>query len=212
MKINDSLYQVDDVLGNPTLIVAPDYLTVVDTGVPGSDGKIIALVESLGRKPSDIRQILITHSDGDHIGGLPALVAATGARVIAQAVEAEVIAGRRPARSGQLFANPVPVAQIVKEGDVLDLHGGIRVVETFGHTVGHISYYLIAHDLLVTGDCLVNSEGLSGSRPQYTYDAAQAAATVHKLARLGPGSLAFGHGAPIIGGAPALLKELAANL
>ncbi|MBI5879446.1 MAG: MBL fold metallo-hydrolase [Chloroflexi bacterium] len=212
MKIDDTLYQVDDALGNPTLIIAPDYLTLVDTSVPGIEGKVLALIESLGRQPGDLKHILITHSDGDHIGSLPALVAATGARVYAQALEAEVIGGARPARSGKVVDTPTTVSQIVKEGDLLPLHGGIRVIETFGHTVGHISYYLVAHDLLITGDCLVNTEGLGGSRPQYTFNAAQAVASVKKLAALGPGSLAFGHGAPIIGGAAAQLRALAATL
>ncbi len=212
MKINDTLYQVDDVLGNPTLIVAPDYLTLVDAGVPNCEGKIFAQIEVLGRKRTDLQHILITHSDGDHIGSLPALVAATNARVYAQMLEAEVIAGKRPARSGQTVATPVVVSQIVKEGDELPLHGGIRVIETFGHTVGHVSYYLVAQDLLITGDCLVNGEELGGSRPQYTYNAAQAVASVKKLAQLGPSSLVFGHGAPITGGAAAQLRALAATM
>src|SRR5512143_629842 len=211
MKINDTVYQVDDVLGNPTLIVAPDYLTLVDAGVPGVDGKIFAQIEALGRKRADLKHILITHSDGDHIGSLPALVAATGARVYAQALEAEVISGKRPARSGTTVAAPVTVTQIVKQGDVIDLHGGIHVIETFGHTVGHVSYFLVAQNLLIAGDCIVHDAAIGGSRPQYTYDAAQAVASVKKLAQLGPDSIAFGHGAPIIGGAAAQLRALAAT-
>jgi len=212
MKITDTIYQVDDVMGGPTLLVGDDYLTLVDTGVPNSEGKIFALIESLGRKPGDLKHVLITHSDGDHIGSLPALIEAVGAGVYAQAFEAEVIEGKRKSRGGQIVAKPVGVSQVVKEGDVLPLHGGIRVVETFGHTVGHVSYYLIAPRLLICGDCMANTEGLSGSPPQYTYDKAQAAASVKKLAALSPDSLVFGHGAPIVGGAAEKLKVLAETL
>lgn len=76
MKITDTVYQVDDVMGGPSLLVSDDYLSLVDTGVPNSEGKIFALIESLGRKRGDLKHILITHSDGDHIGSLPALVEA----------------------------------------------------------------------------------------------------------------------------------------
>src|SRR5438045_3187844 len=143
MKITETIYQVDDVLGSPALVLGDDYLTLVDAGVPNSEDKILALVESLGRKPADVKHILITHADGDHIGALPAMVAATGATVYAQREEAEVIQGTRKSRGGQMVATPVEVQQIVRGGDVLPIHGGIQVVETFGHTSGHVSYYLL---------------------------------------------------------------------
>jgi glyoxylase-like metal-dependent hydrolase (beta-lactamase superfamily II) len=215
MKITDSIYQVDEVFGGTFLLVAADYLSLVDTGVPNNEGKIFALVESLGRKPSDLKHILLTHSDGDHIGSLPALVSASGAtgtQVYAQAIEAEVIEGKHKSRGGQMVANPVTVQHVVKEGDTLPLHGGIRVVETFGHTIGHVCYWLASENLLFTGDCLVNTEGLSSSRPQYTYNTEQAIATVKKLAQLAPASLCFGHGNPIIGNAATQLQQLAASL
>jgi glyoxylase-like metal-dependent hydrolase (beta-lactamase superfamily II) len=212
MKITGTVYQVDDVVGNPGLIVAGGYLTLVDAGVPNSEAQVFALIESLGRKRTDLKHILITHSDGDHIGALPAIVAATGARVYAGRHEAEIIEGNRKTRGGQIVATPVKVDQIVKDGDLLPLHGGIRVVESFGHTLGHVCFYLTGERLLFTGDCLNNASGLTGSPPQYTADAETAAATVKKLAALAPDSLAFGHGPAIVGGAAAQLKALAKTI
>lgn len=212
MKITTTVYQVDDVTGNPGLIVGDTHLTLVDAGLPGDEGKILALIQALGRTPADVKHILITHSDRDHIGALPEIVAATGARVYAQRDEAEVIEGKRKSRGGQMARLPVKVEQIVKEGDVLPLHGGIRVIETFGHTMGHVCYYLLAEKLLFTGDCLQNINGLGGSLPQYTADAALANATVRKLAALGPQVLAFGHGPAIVDDAAARLRALAEAL
>lgn len=208
MKITDTIYQVDDVFGGTFVLVGEQYLSLVDTGVPGSEGKVFALIESLGRKPGDLKHILLTHSDGDHIGCLPALVEATGAAVYAQRDEAEVIAGTRQSRGGSFVQKPVKVSRVVAEGDVLALHGGIQVIESFGHTVGHVCYYLLSEKALIVGDCLVNLEGLSGSIPKYTYNAEQAVATVKKLAALGPDSLCFGHGPAIVGGAAAALALL----
>ena len=209
MKITDSIYQVDDVMGGPTVIVTGDEVALVDTGVPNSEEKILGLIESLGHKRSALKHILLTHSDPDHIGSLPSLVAATKARVYAQRDEAEVIEAKRPSRGGWTPAMPVTVDQIVKEGDVLPIHGGIRVIESFGHTLGHVSYYVLDEDLLIAGDCLNNSAGLGGSPSQYTANPDQARLTVEKLAALGADSMSFGHGEPFVGGAREKLKAVA---
>ncbi len=212
MKITNTVYQVDNVQGGPSVIVSDGYLTLVDAGVPDSEAPIFALIEALGRKPADVKHILITHSDRDHIGALAALVAATGAKVYAQRDEAEVIEGKRKSRGGQMVAAPVKVDQVVKEGDLLPLHGGVRVVESFGHTLGHVCYYLLSERLLFTGDCMTNTDGLTGSLPQYTADADLAKATVKKIAALAPDSLAFGHGPAVVGGAATQLKVLAETI
>ena len=208
MKITNTVYQVDDVTGTPSLIIGDQYLTLIDAGVPGCEVKIFAAIESLGRTPTDLKHILITHSDRDHIGALPEIVAATGAKVYGQRDEAEVTEGKRKTRGGQMVTKPVKVDQIVKEGDVLPLHGGVRVVEAFGHTLGHVCYYLLSEKLLFTGDCMTNTNGLTGSLPQYTANPDLAKATVRKIAALAPDSLAFGHGPAIVGGAAAQLKAL----
>ena len=207
MKITDSIFQVDDVMGGPTVIVSADEVTLVDTGLPGNDDKILAFIEALGHKRGALKHILLTHSDGDHIGSLPALAAASGARVYAQREEADVIEGKHKSRGGQMVQTRVTVDQVVKEGDVLPIHGGIRVVESFGHTTGHVSYHVLAEDVLIAGDCLNNTNGLSGSQPQYTADPEQAKKTVGKLAELGADSICFGHGPAIVGGAREKLKK-----
>ncbi|MCA1554386.1 MAG: MBL fold metallo-hydrolase [Chloroflexi bacterium] len=214
MKITEGVYQVDDVPGGPAVLVADGYVSVVDTGVPNSEGKILALIESLGRQPRDVNHILITHSDPDHIGSLPALVEATGATVYAQRDEAEVIQGTRPSRGGQVVTKPVEVEQMVRDGDVLPIHGGIQVVESFGHTTGHVCYYLLEQKLLLVGDCMVNADGLQGSYLHYTANMEQANDTVKKLAALlpPPELLVFGHGAPMVGGATEQIKRLADSL
>ena len=208
-RVTDTVHQLDELVGGPTLLIGADGLVLVDTGVPGSEDAILASLESLGRERRELRHILITHADGDHVGSLPALVEATGAEVSAQSLEAEVIEGKRPARSGQVVEKPVSVDRIVAEGDVLSLGGGIRVVETFGHTAGHISYVLSDERVLLAGDALNNLEGLAGSMPQYTLDPDRAREAVRKLAALEPDTICFGHGPPIVGGAAGQLRALA---
>jgi glyoxylase-like metal-dependent hydrolase (beta-lactamase superfamily II) len=210
MRVSDSVVQVES-MGGPTLLLGEGYVTLVDAGMPGEEDAILAALADAGRKSEEIRQILITHSDVDHIGGLPKMVAATGARVYAQAIEADVIEGRRPSRGGQMF-EPTPVDEIVEDGDLLPFHGGVHVISTFGHTIGHVSYYLPAEGVLIAGDCVGNAEGLAGSRPQSTYDTGQAHETLRKLAALAPATVCFGHGPPLVGDAAEQLRTLADRL
>jgi glyoxylase-like metal-dependent hydrolase (beta-lactamase superfamily II) len=209
--IPGGIYHLDELVGGPTLLVDADSLTLVDAGLPDVEESIFAAIESLGRTRDELRRVLITHADPDHVGSLPAIVAATGAAVYAGEGEAPVVEGKQPSRSGQTFPS-VPVERRLAPGETMPLHGGIEVVATFGHTLGHVSYYLPAAGVLLAGDCLVNVDGLAGSMPQYTADAGQAREAVKALAALCPRTICFGHGPSIVGDAAEQLRALAATI
>ena len=156
MKIADNIFLVPGVVANPYILVDSDGLTVIDTGLPGSQKKILAYITSLGKTARDVKRILLTHSDLDHVGGLAALQKLTGARTYASQVEANAIAAGRASRqinpSGIslrrvmfsllrpfMKASPFQVDEILVDGQVLPVLGGLRVIETKGHTPGHIS-------------------------------------------------------------------------
>jgi glyoxylase-like metal-dependent hydrolase (beta-lactamase superfamily II) len=225
MKILDSLHQVDGVNAGAFLLVGEDGLTLVDAGVPNAAPKILSTVQTLGYRPADLKRILLTHSDMDHVGGLPALVNASGAQTYAQTYEAMVIAGREPPRGvkgpmGLLFRllspffklQTVQVDHVVQGGDELPLHGGIFVVTSPGHTRGHVCYYWGAQKVLFVGDALVHGKQLKPSAPMFTWDIAQMQASIKQLAELDVDVLCFGHGKPVIGGAQAQLRQLAVTL
>jgi hydroxyacylglutathione hydrolase len=83
--------------------------------------------------------ILNTHWHPDHAGGNAELKAATGAQVVGPA-EVERIS---------------PVDRVVSDGDVVEL-GQTRftVMETGGHTLGHVSYFDPADQIAFVGDTL----------------------------------------------------------
>ena len=209
-KVSDSVYHLPEVHGGPTILLGDDVV-LVDTGVPGSETAILAAVEELGRTAGDVTDIVITHADGDHVGGLAALVEATGATVWASAQEADVIEGRAPARSGDVQRR-ASVGRRFEPGETLPLHGGIETHDTHGHTVGHVSLLLPAERILIAGDALNNRAGIGGSSPEYTADPADARAAVAALAALRPDTIVFGHGPSIVGGAAAQLEALDASL
>ena len=107
MEILPNVHLIPNIVANPYLLVDPDGLTLIDAGLPGSHRKILRYMASLGYAPADLKRILITHADFDHVGGLAALKAASGARVFASLVEAQAMAeGTPPARSNPAANSP----------------------------------------------------------------------------------------------------------
>lgn len=101
-------------------------------------GPILDALDARGWRLTDI---LLTHHHGDHIDGVPALVAATAARVIG----AEADAHRLP-----------PLSQAVRPGEVLQVCGAaVEVIDVPGHTVGHVAFHFPQDRLIFTGDSLM---------------------------------------------------------
>ena len=207
-SISDTVYHLPEIVGGPTILVG-DSVVVVDTGIPGSEAAILAAVGELGRSAADVTDVVITHADGDHVGGLAALVARTGATVWAATHEADVIEGLAPARGGDVKRS-ASVDRRFEPGDMLPLHGGIDTYDTHGHTRGHVSLFLPDAAILIAGDALNNRDGrgLSGSPPQNTADPDDARVAVSTLAALHPNTIVFGHGPSIVGGAADQLAAL----
>ena len=88
-----------------------------------------------------LSDILVTHHHADHTGGIAELKQRHGCRVVAPHAEAaricrtkiDVVSGKREVRVGALRG---------------------RVLETPGHTAGHISYFFPADKLAFVGDTL----------------------------------------------------------
>ena len=209
-KVSDGVYHLEDIVGGPTILLA-EHVAIVDTGVPGSEEAILAAIAELGRPASDVRDIVITHADGDHVGSLAALAALTHATVWAGTDEADVIEGRTPGRGGDVRRSGA-VDRRFTPGETVPLHGAIETVDTRGHTRGHVSLLLLPERILIAGDALNNHSELTGSPPEHTADPAQAREAVRTLAALRPKAIVFGHGPSIVEDAAARLEALDESL
>lgn len=213
MEILPDLHRVSGVIGNPHLIVDPDGLTLVDAGIMHSHRRILAAIKRLGHSPRHLRRVVITHSDGDHVGSLVPLVVISGAAVYASAVEAAALASGRPSRDLNLpgawrllyslirpfmKVKPFGAAQVIKEGDVLPAMGGLLVVETPGHTPGHLSFFAPLTGVLFAGDSIAYRDGrMRKPFAITTWNEALALESLRKQAALRPRIVCLGHG-PII--------------
>jgi glyoxylase-like metal-dependent hydrolase (beta-lactamase superfamily II) len=213
MEIIPGLHRITGVMGNPHLIIDPDGLTLVDAGTAGSRRRILGAIKQLGYAPEQLRRILITHADGDHVGAVAALVALSGARVYASAVEADAMAAGRPSRELRLpglwrvlhrlaqpllRVQPFGDAEIIREGDVLPALGGLHVIETPGHTPGHLSFFAPAAGVLFAGDSIAYRNGRMRKAFTLTvWNEALAWESLRKQAALRPAIVCLGHG-PVV--------------
>ena len=171
------------------LIEEGGELTAVDAGLPGFRGHLDKDIRAIGRHLSDVAAVVLTHSDADHTGVVPALQEA-GARVLIHEQDEDTL--RRPrqktgdasprhiipylrqptlwrvlahmTRLGGARPPKVEGAETFADGAVLDVPGAPRVVHTPGHTPGHCVILFERHGALFVGDALCTWNPLTGAR------------------------------------------------
>ncbi len=223
MKINPNIYIVPGVVGNSYLLLDGDGLTLIDTGIPGSAIKILNFIKRLGFGKRDLNRILLTHADWDHAGSLAALKRATEARVYASMYEARAVASGRFPRSLKtddiflkpIFAmaeflgrvSPAHVDEHLSDGQVLPVLDGLFVVDTKGHTPGHMSFFAPSAGILFSGDSILSrKDKLVGSHGSVTWNQGKADASVIKQLALRARIICSGHGAVVMDGLTRFLK------
>jgi glyoxylase-like metal-dependent hydrolase (beta-lactamase superfamily II) len=144
-------------------ILAGETLTLIDTGVAGCEETIFAYIRSIGRKPSEISLIILTHAHPDHIGAARAVQQVTGCTIMAHPAERAWIEDvdlqnrERPVPGfPKLVGGPVQVDHELEDGDVIDPDGTegyeMQVFHTPGHSAGSISLLLPGERALFCGD------------------------------------------------------------
>jgi glyoxylase-like metal-dependent hydrolase (beta-lactamase superfamily II) len=208
-------------------------VTLVDAGLPGQLPEIKAGLEALGLGLRDVRRLLLTHQDLDHIGSADAVVKASGAVVFAHEADVPYIQGEKPLlkldagryearlqglpdeqkqRVRAILASPprVRVQTVLRGGEELPFHGGIVVIPTPGHTPGHVCYYMKSQNLLLAGDAMRVEEGsLIGPSPMATPDMRSAVASLKNLLPFTIDSVLCYHGGPVSRDVAVRLRELA---
>jgi glyoxylase-like metal-dependent hydrolase (beta-lactamase superfamily II) len=185
---------------HPTLIWDNETIILVDTGYPGQMPLIREAMLKAAVPLDKLNKIIITHQDIDHIGSLPSILkdSMQSIEVLANEVEKPYIEGvkkllrmtpetiaRAEANLPEsmpiewrkafiaLLKNPphAPVDTIVTDGEELPYCGGITVINTPGHTPGHISLYHKPSKTLIAADALIVKDGqLQGPVPEYALD------------------------------------------
>ena len=220
MKIADGIYQVEGVNCNVYLAEDGDKLILIDTGLPRSDKKILKAIKELGRKPEDVTTIIITHFHIDHIGSLKKMKQATNAKVAAHELDADYIAGTRPAPKPKnlmikalnsvMKADPVDLNIKLKDNDKV---GRLTVVFTPGHSEGSISLYDSERKVMFVGDAVRFMDGkMQGPPERFTSDPQKGEESIGHLATFDFDIMLSGHGQPLMSEASKKVKEFYSTL
>jgi hydroxyacylglutathione hydrolase len=186
----------------------------VDAGTKGSAKRQIKALHG-----HTVGAHALTHAHVDHAGGSRRLVDAFDVPLwVGERDRADVESGRPAAPEtwarpmvARLRYEPVPVARSLREGD--DIGHGFTVLETPGHSDGHVAFWREGDRTLVLGDVFLNMHllttipGLHEPPRIFTRDPQRNRDSARRLAALEPELALFGHGPPLRD--PAALKAFA---
>lgn len=192
-------WRVDFAYVSAYVLVRAREAALVDCGLGSRVDAIGAVLGAAGTGWDRVRHVLITHVHTDHHDGLT--------EVAARAPGAAIYAGAADSRSIQ----DVSGRQVRPVTDGEEVFG-LRMVETPGHTPGHLAVFDTDSRVLVAGDAISNTiDGLQGPMSDFSGDMRTAEESVRKLAALEPEVILFGHGPPVQQDAAAQLRRLASS-
>jgi hydroxyacylglutathione hydrolase len=144
-----------------TLIIFGNRITLVDTGVRGSEKAIFRYIQENGRKIEDIETIILSHSHPDHIGSAAVIKDLTGCRVLSHEAEADWIKDidlqnrERPVPGFfTLVDRPTEVDEYLAGGQVIRLADNLNalIIHSPGHSRGSLNILFIEDRILFTAD------------------------------------------------------------
>jgi glyoxylase-like metal-dependent hydrolase (beta-lactamase superfamily II) len=144
-------------------ILLGEKICLIDAGVMRTAPLLLDYLKQIGRSPSEISMVLLTHAHPDHIGGCLAIKNTSSAFFFAHPADKPWIEDvekqyrERPILNFfELVGGPVPVTRELKEGNTVSWEKGktIRVLETPGHSLGSISFFFEEEEGLFTGDAI----------------------------------------------------------
>jgi glyoxylase-like metal-dependent hydrolase (beta-lactamase superfamily II) len=171
------------------LVEADGRFTAVDAGLPGFKKSLDSDLGAVGASFDTLDALILTHSDGDHIG-LARTLQDSGVRVLIHSADDVTLRKPRPKggdaspintvrelwrpsflrfiasmlASGGGRIHGVEGAETFAAGETLDVPGRPKVIATPGHTPGHCAFHFEDHGALFVGDAMCTFNPITGSR------------------------------------------------
>jgi glyoxylase-like metal-dependent hydrolase (beta-lactamase superfamily II) len=170
------------------LLEQGDQVTLIDAGLSGYRSTLEPALAEMGRSIEDVKAIVLTHADPDHVGFAGELQRTRGIPVYVHRADSQRTRegklkrtdgspldmlrmlghprSRRALRhmiaNGGARQSKVPEVIAFEDGDELDVPGGLRAIHTPGHTEGHCVLYAPSQDALFVGDAMNNIDIITG--------------------------------------------------
>lgn len=182
---------------------------LIDAGIRSSSNIILNAIKN---KP--IAKHVLTHAHADHQGSSKVICETLHIPLLCSELEKEA------AENGNVifeYPNPnhiiskfqnkfwagkgYPVSQTIKGGDSI---AGFTIIETPGHSSGHLSFFREKDGVLIVGDVMTNMNllttavGLHEPPNLFTANQELNRESIKKLALLKPKILCFGHGPVLV--------------
>lgn len=208
-EVAEGVRRVDDGIVNWYLVEDGDRIALIDAGFPAHWSMLTSALEALGRSPSDVAAVVLTHAHVDHLGFAERARRECGAEILVHAAEQRLAespttvakSARSPLRylnhgaTRRLFLQAAlaraPLAKGVaktttfNDGEVLEwVPGRPRAIHTPGHTDGHCALHLPERGVLFSGDALVTRDPYTGATGPRTVAAAATKDPAQALASL----------------------------
>lgn len=236
-EVADGVHRITHANVNCYLVEDDDGVTLVDAGLPSMWPMLLAALEERGRRPDEVRALVLTHAHFDHVGfarraqrewDLPVHGHPADARLAAHPYRYRSERNRflypfshprslpllgRMAAAGALAVRGVHGLRTLETGIPLAVPGRPVAVHTPGHTDGHCVLDLPERDAVLSGDALVTLDPYTGRRgPQIvaaaaTQDTAVALSSLDAVADTGARTVLPGHGERWTQGAEAAARH-----
>ena len=216
MKIVDNIHHLECPFNTPTkglwrpgyftgaTVILGEGITLIDCGVESSPEEVIfPYIKTLGRNPSEITHVILTHGHGDHFGGIGAIRKVAKVKLCvhegdSKTMEDPLLGNRQShARFPSLYplrnsSSPGLKADIVfKDGDSFDLSGHkLEIVKAPGHSAGSVCIADRQAGVFISGDSI---QGRGAIRPLLAYSAIEYVNSMNRLIGKDIKTLLLGH-------------------
>ncbi|MBN2169095.1 MAG: MBL fold metallo-hydrolase [Actinobacteria bacterium] len=211
-EVVEGVYLLKRVLGSNVYFIPGEPSVMIDSGFPFDSKRVLKQVTGNGYSPPSI--LIATHYHLDHTGSMSHIKSMLGSKVAAHVQDAAFMEGEKDYEVFRVdtvrrmyyrtlspfFKNRfVGVDMRLREGDTLDILGGLEVIHLPGHTQGSIALYQPERGILFSGDTIRNENDiLEGPPIQFTPELERSFFNIrNKICDLPFRVILPGHGAPV---------------